>query len=217
MIVGSPPTPRFGTPPTGLLNGRSHLWRFTREDVAALARLGIIPEDASTELLDGLIVHTDRAARGEDIFRIGKGHRIAVERLSNLRSQLNTHERHVECQQPLACSEFDEPQPDFMVVRGKVEDCGEDGPTAADVFCVIEVADSSYERDAGVKLTTYARAGVPQYIILNLRNRTAEVYETPNTTTGTYPPPRIILSDGLLVLRVGQTQTFSLPLKELLP
>jgi hypothetical protein len=208
---------RFVSPPQIVLRGTARLWQFTRKDVAALVRMGIVPEDASTELLDGMIVHTDRAATGEDALRVGKDHRVTVERLSNLRSQLNTSARHVESQQPLACTDTDEPQPDFMVIRGQLEDYGDDGPTAADAFCVVEVADSSYERDSGVKLKAYAKAGVQQYIIINLRNRTAEVYTQPNRAAETYPPPQILSADQALPLRVGESESFTVSLASVLP
>jgi Uma2 family endonuclease len=79
------------------------------------------------------------------------------------------------------------------------------------------VADSSYERDSGEKLTGYARVGVPQYIIINLRNRTAEIYSRPNTVAGVYPPAQIISESELLLLRVGEEEFFTVPLGEVLP
>jgi Uma2 family endonuclease len=208
---------KFVTPPASVLRGDARLLKFTREDTAVLVRLGIVPEDASTELLDGLIVHTDRSARGEDVWRIGRVHRITTERLANLRTQLNSEVRHVESQQPLACNDTLEPQPDFMVVRGRLDEIGDDGPSAGDVFCVVEVADSSYERDSGVKLTGYATAGVPQYVIINLRNRTAEVYANADPSTGTFTTTLIVQENEMLSLRVGEGELFNVPLASVLP
>jgi hypothetical protein len=191
--------------------------KFKRRDLPALVSLGIVPEDATTELLNGLIVLTDRAAQGEDILRVGISHRKTVELLSDLRTHLNNEHRHVECQQPLACGDEHEPQPDFMVIRGKLEDLGEDEPTAASAYCVIEVADSSYERDAGEKLFGYARAGILQYTIINLRNRTAEIYTNPDPSAGVYPPPVILAESDTLPIRVGESEFFSVALADLLP
>jgi hypothetical protein len=39
----------------------------------------------------------------------------------------------------------------------------------------MEVGDGSHERDAGEKLTGYARAGAARYTIPTLRNRTTEI------------------------------------------
>ena len=216
MVASQTTMQRFAAPPVPMLDGRWRIWRFTRADAEALMRQGLIPEDATTELLSGMIVLKDRSARGEDPQMIGKEHTITVERLSNLRGRINDVRRHVESQQPLACSDIHQPEPDFMVLRGKLEDYA-DLPTGADTFCVIEVADSSYERDAGEKLRGYAAAGVGQYVIINLRNRTAEVYTNPDRASGTYPLPRIVTSGERLGLCVGETEHFGVTLSEILP
>jgi Uma2 family endonuclease len=207
---------RFTLPPEQFLNGRWRVPRFTRRDTEDLVRLGIIPEDASTELLDGLVVLKDRAATGEDPFMIGKDHVKAVERLSDLRTRINDGRRHVRSQQPLVCSETHVPEPDFAVIRGTLDDYA-DLPAATDAFSVIEVADASYERDSGEKLAGYARAGVALYIVLNLRNRTAEVYTAPNTSAGAYGSRQIVVEGQSLVLRVGEDEFFPVALSEILP
>jgi hypothetical protein len=208
---------RFMLAPEPVLSGRSHLVKFKRSDLPALVRLGIVPEDATTELLNGMIVLVDRAAEGEDILRVGRSHRITVERLSRLSNSIDTPLRHVECQQPLACGDTQEPQPDFMVVRGILNDLDDDYPTAADAYSVIEVADSSYERDLGEKLRGYARAGIQQYIIINLRNRKAEVYTNADAANGTYPPAVVLGERDSLPIRVGESEFFSVQLGQLLP
>jgi Uma2 family endonuclease len=217
MVAQSPfVADRFVAAPPGFLSGRSRLMRFTRDDVEALVRLGIVPEDASTELLQGILVHTDRSACGEDPLSVGDDHTKCVELLSNLRISINSEMRHARSQQPLICDDDAEPQPDFMILRGTIRDYSSK-PIAADAFCVIEVADSSYERDSGFKLAGYARAGIPQYIIINLRNRTAEVYTKPDTAAGTYAAPVIITEKDALSVRVGESEMFEIRLEQLLP
>ena len=179
-------------------------------------RMGIIPEDATTELLNGWIVLKDRSAVGQDPTMIGKDHTKCVERLSDLRSQINSAARHVESQQPLVCSETHVPEPDFMVLRGTLDDYA-DSPTGADAFCVVEVADSSYERDVGEKLVGYAQAAVTQYVVINLRNRTAEVYANPDSAAGTYPPPLVVTQSESLSLRIAPDETLAILLVTLLP
>jgi hypothetical protein len=211
-----PVADRFATLPEPFLTGRWLVPRFTRGDVAALLHLGIIPEDASTELLEGLIVLKDRSATGQGPAMIGNEHRKCVERFSELRAAINTPARHVETQQPLICSETHVPEPDFMVLQGQLADYS-DLPAAADAYCVVEVADSSYERDVGPKLRSYARAGVLQYVIVNLRNRTAEVYANPDAAAGTYPSATIVRESDALGLRVGVDEQFEVRLSDILP
>jgi Uma2 family endonuclease len=179
-------------------------------------RKGEIPEDASTELLSGMIVLKDRAVTGQDPTKIGLDHTKCGECFSDLRTRINNDQRHVESQQPLVCSDIHQPEPDFMVVRGTLADAA-DLPTAADAYCVVEVADSSYERDTGEKLRACAEAGVQQYIVINLRNRTAEVYTNPNAKERRYPPPQVVGEDGVFSLRVGENEFFDVALSDVLP
>lgn len=217
MVANTPAiSDRFVPPPHPLIDGRWRLVRFTRKDAEALVRQGIVPEDASTELLDGMIVLKDRSARDQDPTLIGPGHLETVERLSALRKLIDSDQRHVESQQPLVCSDIHQPEPDFMVLRGRLEDY-EDLPAAADAFCVVEVADSSYERDTGEKLIGYARAGVQQYIVINLRNRTAAVFTNPDPARGAYPPPQEVTESRTLSIRVGEAELFDIVLLQLLP
>ncbi len=90
-------------------------------------------------------------------------------------------------------------------------------PAVGDVLCLIEVAGSSYARDAGEKRTAYAAAGVGQYIILDLRRRVAEVYADPDRSAATYAPPVIVSADGSVALRVGEGRSVDVRLADLLP
>lgn len=147
---------------------------------------------------------------------IGDDHTKSVEQLSDLRIKLSSESRHVRAQQPLVCNDTQMPEPDFMILRGRLKDYTA-RPRAADAFCVVEVADSSYERDTGEKLTGYAKAGIRQYIVINLLNRTAEVYTNPDPVAGSYPPPQVIPDSGILSLRAGDAEYFDVPLRDVLP
>ncbi len=103
-----------------------------------------------------------------------------------------------------------------MVLRGSLADY-QDLPTAADAYCVVEVADSSYERDTGEKRAGYALAAVAQYIVINLRNRTAEVYLQPDPASGTYGVSEVVAEGESLSLRVGTEEVFTSVLSDLLP
>ncbi len=216
MVANTTIDQRFLPPPEPWIAGRWRVPHFTRADAEAMIRIGIIPEDASTELLHGVIVLKDRSAHDQDPTMIGKDHRKCVERFSALRKAIDCEVRHVESQQPLVCSDIHQPEPDIMVLRGTLDDYA-DLPLAADAYCVVEVADSSLDRDEGIKLYWYARAGVPQYVVVNLRNRTAEVYTSPDVTAGTYAPPAVVAEDGVLSLRVGAEAVFDIPLRDVLP
>ena len=204
--ASSPPSAVPADPPAvppSALAGRGPLVRFTVDDVQAMLRAGLLPEDASTELLDGCIVRTDKSAHGGDPRMHSPGHRYSVTQLGELSSKINSPDRHVQTQLPIVCGSSQMPEPDFAVVRGTNAEYMDRLPTAADALCVVEVADSSLERDRDEKLPAYARAGVPQYVILNLRNRTAEVHEQPDRSTGQYFINTVVATDSLVGLLIG--------------
>jgi hypothetical protein len=191
--------------------------RFTIHDALLMVEQGILPEDSTVELLNGELVHRDRFdLRGSEIVE-GVKHNYVITALAALSGHVNNSARHLRTQSTLICSETHAPTPDAVVLRGTLEDYRDRLPVADDAWCVIEVADSSYERDAGEKLRGYAAAGVAQYVIINLRNRTAEVYTNSDPKAEAYAPPQIIPADGALVLRLGDGASYSLSLASVLP
>ena len=70
-------------------------------------------------------------------------------------------------------------EPDFALARGNKRSYLKRHPRPADVGKVIEVSDSSLERDRGDKGRIFAAAGIPIYWIVNLVDRQIEVYTGP--------------------------------------
>lgn len=217
MVAQSQQLDRFSTLPSDYRDGRYQLVRFTVRDVQVLLQHGIIPEDASTELLNGFITLKDRGDSKEEGRLIGTKHMLCVKLLASLARQIETSARHVQTQQPLMCSDDNLPEPDFTVLRGNPKDYVGRYPTSDDAFCVIEVADSSYERDVGEKLHAYARGGVEQYVVLNLRVNKAEVFTKPDRSNGTYSSRVIVNADQMLELRVGANESIQIKLSDVLP
>ncbi len=62
-----------------------------------------------------------------------------------------------------------------------------------------------------------AQAGVRQYVGVNLRNRTAEVYQDPDGDVGRYSTTRVVGGNEPLVLRVGDGEYLSVRLSASLP
>jgi hypothetical protein len=93
---------------------------------------------------------------------------------------------HVATQQLVALSPIQEPEPDASIINGPLDDFRSRTPTARDVLCACEVADSSLGYDRTTKQRLYATAGIPRYLIVNLVDRTVELYADPDTSTGRY-------------------------------
>lgn len=71
-----------------------------------------------------------------------------------------------------------EPEPDFLVLRGRIDDFFRRKPVPGDVALLIEVADSSLAEDRAFA-PLFAEAGVPIYWIANIPDRRIEVYSDP--------------------------------------
>src|SRR5262249_58395264 len=83
----------------------------------------------------------------------------------------------VRSENPLRLGERAEPEPDVVILRPHVAE--DRHPGAADALLVIEVADTSLRTDRGRKRTMYARAGIPEYWIVDLVHDRIEVYREP--------------------------------------
>ncbi len=72
-----------------------------------------------------------------------------------------------------------EPEPEGAILRGQILDYASRHPGPDDAALIIEVADTSLRRDRGIKLRSYARAGIACYWIVNLIDRCVEVHHDP--------------------------------------
>lgn len=104
-------------------------------------------------------------------------HASAVRRTEKACQRLFGDGFDVRCQLPLALGGRNEPLPDIAVVAGSAEDFDDEHPTTA--VLVVEVPDSTLRYDRTTKASLYARAGIPEYWILDLVDRTLEVHRAP--------------------------------------
>jgi Uma2 family endonuclease len=158
----------------------------TLDQYIRMIETGILPEGEPIELLDGFLVRKDRAKAGEDPRTIGFDHIWAVDNLPEVLAEVRRLGYYVRLQQPVALPPDGAPEPDGAIARGTRDDYLSCYPAAADVPCIIEVADSSLQHDRITKLRSYAEGGVPQYVIINLVNRQIEVFEQPDMARGIY-------------------------------
>jgi len=82
-------------------------------------------------------------------------------------------------QAPIALDDESEPEPDLAVVRGEPIDFLDGHP--ARPALVVEVAETSLKLDRDFKGAFYARAGLPEYWIINVRARSLEVHRAPGS------------------------------------
>jgi hypothetical protein len=96
--------------------------RFTVSDALSMAEQGILPEDASVELLDGSLVYRDRFdLKGGEVVA-GIQHDYVFTALSQLSRVIDSPTCHVRTQTTLVCAENHAPIPDFLILRGTLAD-----------------------------------------------------------------------------------------------
>ena len=133
-----------------------------------MADAGIFGEDDSIELIDGQVVEMSPE---------NTPHRVAIAKSQEVFVRaLEGRPYFLQSQSTLPLDEWNVPEPDLAVLRGRPDDVLQREP---EVVLVAEVADTSLERDRSVKQALYAEQGIPEYWILNLRSRTLEVYWEP--------------------------------------
>jgi Uma2 family endonuclease len=112
-----------------------------------------------------------------------------------------------------------EPEPDFAVVRGDELSYRTTHPRPADVGLVVEVANTSLDRDRLDKGRIYARAGIPVYWIVNLPDRVVEVYSQPSgpTPSPTYGRKDEYRPGDAIPVALGGQVVGTIPVADLMP
>jgi len=144
------------------------LWRMTRVRYDQLIDAGIFGPKDRVELLDGLLVAREPQ---------GSPHATAVGLVATALEKAFGRGFHVREAKPIALDERSEPEPDVVVVPGRLRDYVAAHPSRP--VLVVEVADSSLALDRLRKGGLYARAGIADYWIVNLIDEVLEVYRDP--------------------------------------
>lgn len=192
------PGPSAGEPP---------LWPITVPMYAEMIRAGILKEHDRVYLWRGRLA---------PLMPIGRLHSATVRTCYDALLRMLPDGYDVDREQPMALlREPSAPQPDLVVIRGRVVDRLDDLLTSADVLLLVEVAHTSLTDDrrlAGV----YAAEGIPAYWIINVPERRLEVHTEPAGNAygrrTVYGPEEevAILLDGHEVGRIVVSELFAL-------
>lgn len=143
---------------------------FAVEEYYRMARAGILTEDDHVELIEGEIV---------EMAPIGSRYAACVDRLTRLLIEHLRRQAIVRVQSPIRVGEYSEPQPDLTLLRPRSDFYATDHPAPRDVLLVVEVAETSTDYDREVKGPLYARAGIPEFWLVDLSRGIVEVYRQP--------------------------------------
>ena len=142
------------------------LKRWTVAEVQRMIGSGAFDAPESFELIDGLIVEKMGQNAPHRIIL-----RLAIEALRAAYAGAAT----VDGGLTLPLDDKSEPEPDAIVATTPF---GQDIPKE-DVLLVVEVSDSTLRTDRTTKAALYARHGIPEYLILDVAGRRAELRRRP--------------------------------------
>lgn len=145
--------------------------RIRLDEYHRMAECGILGPEERVELIDGIILPLSPQ---------NLPHSTSIRLINMLLTRLFGATHVVSCQAPLAAGEDCEPEPDFAVMTfDHMNEClaRKSQPTRPDL--VIEVADSSLLYDTSDKANLYARAGIPEYWVVDLPHRRLEIRRQP--------------------------------------
>ena len=140
------------------------------QDYMLLDSAGALEAYSKTELIDGVVYAVSPEYRPHWYIKSEISYRLR-RALETLGSDL-----YVGDEGSVLFSDTDMPQPDIIVTR---EPRGEGPIPAASVTLLVEISGSTHDHDFGLKATLYARHGVPEYWIADLRARVIHRMWTP--------------------------------------
>jgi len=141
--------------------------RWTKKEYHYLAELGMF-EGKRTEFLEGEIIVMPT---------MNSPHATALEVTYDALRDTFAKGFAVRSQSPIELDENFEVVPDVFIIKGNARDFREAHPKTADL--IIEISDTTLSYDRNRKAGLYAKFGIQDYWILNLKNRTLEVYRRP--------------------------------------
>jgi Uma2 family endonuclease len=151
---------------------------FTVDDFQRMVKAGILDSHARVELIEGEIV---------DMPPIGPAHGDVVDFLTDTLVATAAELGYlVRVQGSVQINDISQPQPDFALLRRRDRAYRRKLPDSGDILLMIEVSDSSASYDRRIKAPLYARNGVPELWIVNVRSETIEVFRDPSESGYTF-------------------------------
>ena len=181
--------------------------RFTVEEYHRLGASCILADDDHVELLEGLIVPK----------MIRKPvHDAVVEMVREAISHVLPEGWCIRGQSAITTSDS-EPEPDIAVVLGTARDYLGHHPCPAEIALVVEVAETSLDRDRN-KRRLYARAGIACYWIINIQAREVELYtKVTSEDEPKYEVEIVYVMTSSIPLVIAGQQIAHIPAADLLP
>lgn len=148
--------------PTGLAPKR-----WTIAEYHQIIASGIITPETPVELINGQII---------EMVPQQPPHAATTDEGGDYLKALFAGKAKVRVQLPITLPPDSEPEPDFAIVRIDPNLYRDHHPGPDDIYLVMEVADSTLQKDRQYKTQLYAQAAIPEYWIINLKQNQVIVY-----------------------------------------
>lgn len=161
--------------------------RFSVDEFNRVGEQGFFNDESRVELIEGEII---------EMGPIGPSHAGTPIRLVRVFLKRLGERAVISPQNPAVMDERNEPLPDLVVARPRWDDYSRSAPRAEDLLLVVEVSDSTVGHDTR-KMGIYARNGVPESWMVQVKDATVGVFSEPSPTgyrlTRTYARGEAIL------------------------
>lgn len=143
----------------------------TTTEYEQMIAAGIFNEDDRVELLEGVMVEMSPK---------GMKHETSTDRASRYFIRVLDDRVIVRNQNPIRLNDYSEPEPDLVLAVPEEHEYAYRHPTPKDLYLILEVADTTLAYDRNRKGLSYAKAGIIQYLILNVNDMEIEDYREPS-------------------------------------
>ena len=141
----------------------------TADEYCRMAEIGLLAPEARVELIDGEIL---------DMPPIGKDHESVVDHLTHILVRAVDELAIVRVRGSVRLGSMSMPQPDVTLLKPRADFYRSRRAADSDVLLIIEVSDSTLRFDHDVKVPLYARHGIPEVWIVDLKHDQLHVYRS---------------------------------------
>jgi Uma2 family endonuclease len=142
----------------------------TAQEYLRMGETGVFAPDARLELIEGEIF---------EMAPIGPPHSGAVITLTRLLILRAGERSTLSVQLPVIVGELSVPQPDFALLKPRRDNYSKAHARQGDILLAIEVSDTTLRTDLRIKAPLYARAGIPEYWVVDVNERAVHVFREP--------------------------------------
>jgi Uma2 family endonuclease len=148
----------------------TNLRLITTADYHRMAEVGILAADEQVELIGGQIIRKMPKS---------PAHSALCKRLEKCLEKLLGDQVLVRLQDPIQLDPYSEPEPDIAVVHPHANFYADYHPRPEEVYLIVEIADTTINRDLESKANLYAATGIVDYWVFNVTTQQLHVFRDP--------------------------------------